>query len=54
MIEDLLTKEIIGLAIQVHIALLPGLLESVYKECLYFKLVKEEFQVKKKAHSSIF
>jgi GxxExxY protein len=33
-IEDPLTQRIIGLAIEVHRTLGPGLLESVYEECL--------------------
>ena len=33
-----LTGKIIGAAIDVHKALGPGLLESAYKECLYYKL----------------
>jgi len=47
MSEDLLTKGIIGIAIEVHTALGPGLLKNVYKECLYYKLVKEGFSVEK-------
>ena len=30
--------KIIGLAIEVHTALGPGLLESAYKECLFYKI----------------
>ena len=33
-----LTEQIIGLAIQVHRAVGPGLLESVYEQCLCFEL----------------
>ena len=47
MSEDFLTKGIIGVAIEVHTALGPGLLENAYKECLYYKLRKEGFQVEK-------
>ena len=32
--ENELSREIIGAAIEVHRALGPGLLESVYQECL--------------------
>lgn len=35
-----LSNEIIGLAIKVHKALGPGLLESSYKECLFYEIVK--------------
>jgi GxxExxY protein len=37
-IGDTLTQRIIGLAIEVHRALGPGLLESVYEECLCAEL----------------
>ncbi len=36
--ENLLSNKIIGLSIEVHSALGPGLLESAYKECLYYKI----------------
>jgi|ERR1051325_4433231 GxxExxY protein len=36
--QDPLTREIIGGAIEVHRALGPGLLESVYEECLAMEL----------------
>jgi GxxExxY protein len=36
--RDPLTERIIGLAIDVHRALGPGLLESAYEECLCFEL----------------
>ncbi len=38
MVENELSKEIIGCAIEVHKHLGPGLLESAYKECLYYEL----------------
>ena len=47
MTEDNLSNIIIGLAIEVHKALGPGLLESAYKECLYYKLVKAGLYVEK-------
>ncbi|RZK21199.1 MAG: GxxExxY protein [Flavobacterium sp.] len=47
MSKDELTREIIGVAIGVHSALGPGLLENVYKECLYYKLLKQGFRVEK-------
>ena len=36
--RDPLTEKIIGLTIEVHRALGPGLLESAYEECLCFEL----------------
>ena len=36
--QDRLTEEVIGLAIEVHRALGPGLLESAYEECLCYEL----------------
>lgn len=47
MSEDELSSEIIGLAIRVHTVLGPGLLESVYLECLYFKIKQCGFKVEK-------
>ncbi len=41
------SKQVIGLAMKVHTHLGPGLLESVYKECLYYELVKNGFKVEK-------
>jgi GxxExxY protein len=37
---NLLSNNIIGLAIKVHKSLGPGLLESSYKECLFYEAVK--------------
>ena len=39
--NDLLTEQIIGLAIEVHRQLGPGLLESAYEECSSFELKQE-------------
>jgi len=36
--NDLLTRQVIGFAIEVHRQLGPGLLESAYEECLCFEL----------------
>jgi GxxExxY protein len=38
MIENEISHKIIGLAIDVHKALGPGLLESAYKECLFYEI----------------
>lgn len=40
--NDLLTEKIIGLAIEVHRQLGPGLLESAYEECLCHELRRGE------------
>ena len=45
--ENELTRRIIGLAIEIHKSLGPGLLESSYKECLYFRLKMEGYSVEK-------
>jgi len=42
-----LSNVVIGMAIDVHSALGPGLLESAYQECLYYKIQKEGFYVEK-------
>lgn len=42
---DLLTKKIIGLAIEVHRHLGQGLLESAYKECLLYEIKKHNLVV---------
>src|SRR5215216_5526568 len=47
MTENELSSKIIGLAIDIHIALGPGLLESAYKECLYYKIAKSGLYVEK-------
>lgn len=47
MTENDLTNKIIGCAIEVHKTLGPGLLESAYKECLFYKLNQEGFYVEK-------
>lgn len=47
MIDEELTQKVIGLSIKVHRALGPGLLENVYKECLFHTLVNEGISVRK-------
>jgi len=42
-----LASRVIGIAIDVHNALGPGLLESCYKECLYYKLMQSGLFVEK-------
>lgn len=41
-----LSYEITGLAIKVHKALGPGLLESIYEECLKYELLKNGYDVR--------
>jgi GxxExxY protein len=45
--ENEISNRIINEAIKVHKALGPGLLESAYKECLYYKLLKSGLVIKK-------
>lgn len=45
--ENILSKIIIGKAIEVHKILGPGLLESAYKECLLYELKKIDLFVQK-------
>ncbi|MGI8951442.1 MAG: GxxExxY protein [Chitinophagaceae bacterium] len=53
--ENELSSIIIGEAIYIHRALGPGLLESVYKECLYFRLIKKElFVIKERPIPLVF
>ena len=47
MTEDELSNIVIGCGIYVHTALGSGLLESAYKECLNYKLVKAGLYVEK-------
>ena len=47
MVENELSKKIIGCAIEVHKQLGPGLLESAYQECLYYELILAGLKVQK-------
>jgi len=42
-----LSYKVIGCAIEVHKQLGVGLLESAYKECLYYELKKQNLSVEK-------
>jgi GxxExxY protein len=42
-----LSNKIIGLALEVHTVFGPGLLESAYKECLYYKIGRAGLYVEK-------
>jgi GxxExxY protein len=45
--ENEISKEILNLAFKVHTNLGPGLLESSYKECLYYEIKKSGLLVEK-------
>lgn len=47
MIENEISNIIIGLAIQIHKALEPGLLENAYQECLFYKIKQRGLVVEK-------
>lgn len=47
MTENEIAYQIIGAALEVHKSLGPGLLESAYQECLYYKLKQLDFTVEK-------
>ena len=46
-IENELANKVIGMAIEIHSALGPGLLERAYQECLYYKIQKSGLNVEK-------
>jgi len=55
MTENEISTIIIGLAIEVHRALGPGLLENAYQECLFYKITQRGLVVEKeKAMPLIF
>ncbi len=47
MTENEISSSIIGSALEVHKVLGPGLLESAYKECLYYKVFQSGLNVQK-------
>nr|WP_294782790.1 GxxExxY protein [uncultured Flavobacterium sp.] len=47
MTENEISTIVIGLAIQIHKTLGPGLLENVYQECLYYKIKQRGLIVEK-------
>ncbi|MBI2259254.1 MAG: GxxExxY protein [Flavobacteriia bacterium] len=47
MTENEIANKVIGLAIEVHSALGPGLLENAYQECLFYKIGKSGLKVEK-------
>jgi GxxExxY protein len=54
MTENDITEKIIGAAIEVHKALGPGLLEEVYKQCLFYKLKKIGLYAEKEKPLPVF
>lgn len=55
MTENEISTIVIGLAIEIHRTLGPGLLENVYQECLFYKLKKRGLSAEKeKAMPLIF
>ena len=53
--ENEVTSAVIGASIEVHRRLGPGLLESAYKECLYYQLAKNGVSaIKEKAMPLIY
>lgn len=50
---DKITGNIIGAAIEVHKARGPGLLESAYRDCLYYELIEMGYSVKKEVTQPI-
>ncbi|GAT62937.1 GxxExxY protein [Paludibacter jiangxiensis] len=49
-----LSYKIVGCAIDVHKALGPGLLESIYEKCLKYELEKNGLKVKQQVHVPIY
>ena len=47
MTENELATHVIGISMDVHSALGPGLLESAYKECLHYKCIQAGLKVQK-------
>lgn len=54
MTENEISRKIIGIAIEVHNALGPGLLESAYKECMYYKIGKSGLFAEKEKPMPLF
>ena len=52
--ENELTEKIIGSAMKVHRELGPGLLESAYKQCLFFELQQAGLYVEKEKLCSLW
>jgi len=46
-VRDRISEQVIGLAIEVHRALGPGLLESAYEECLAYELAQHQIRFRR-------
>lgn len=53
MTENEISNIVIGLAIEIHKKLGPGLLENVYKECLFYKIKQRGLFVEKERPLSL-
>jgi len=53
MSENEISRIIIGAAIEIHRYLGPGLLESVYQECLFYELIEEGLDVEREKYLPI-
>lgn len=47
---DALTEKVIGCAIEVHRTLGPGMLESVYRECMIIEMLGQQLSVQSERH----
>ncbi len=54
MTENEISNKVIEIAIEIHKALGPGLLESAYKECMYYKIKKSGLYVEKEKPLPLF
>ena len=50
---EALTEKVIGCAIEVHRTLGPGLLESVYRECMIIEMLGQHLSVQSERHVSL-
>lgn len=54
MTQNKISNKVIGLAIEVHKTLGPGLLESAYKECLFYKIIQSGMFAEKEKPMPLF
>ena len=53
LVENVLTDQIIGCAIEVHRTLGPGLFESAYEECLCYELTQAGLHFERQVHTPL-